>query len=71
MMDTAKQFLSRKEAALYLTSIGRAISFHTLKNWASKGNRGKGPRFTKFSNKTVYVKEDLDKWAEEVGRVVG
>lgn len=71
MIDTAqKQYFSRKEAARYLTSIGRPIAFVTLSNLASNENARHGPRFTKFSNKTVYLKEDLDRWAKERGRVV-
>jgi len=69
LMDTA-DFLSRKEAARYLTRIGRKISFYTLNNLASNGNKGHGPRFMKFGNRTVYRREDLDKWVMETGRVV-
>lgn len=71
MIDTVqKQYFSRKEAARYLTSIGHSIAFATLAKLATNNNAKRGPRFTRFSNKTVYTREDLDRWAMENGRVV-
>jgi len=57
-------WLTRKQAANYLISIGCAISEGTLTNMAANNNAGKGPSFTRVSWKIVrYNRADLDKWA--------
>jgi hypothetical protein len=66
------QYLCRKEAAAYLTSLGCAISGNTLRNRAKHNNAGKGPPFTRFGWRTVrYAKADLDEWVKQQGRKVG
>lgn len=66
-----KRFLSRKEAAVYLESIGCPISVRSLEKWASNNNAGKGPPFTRIRWKIVrYSRADLDQWAyAEVERI--
>lgn len=60
-----KEWLSRKEAAKYLTDLGCPIAPHTLDNMASNNNRGGGPPFTRVGWKMVqYKREDLDAWAK-------
>lgn len=59
-----KDFYSRKEAALYLTSIGHPISVQTLHNKASNGNAGSGPPFDRTGWGSVrYARADLENWA--------
>jgi hypothetical protein len=60
-----KDWLSRKEAAIYLSSIGCRISPRTLANLAANNNAGKGPPFKRFRWKLVqYRRLDLDTWAQ-------
>jgi len=57
-------WLTRKQAAIYLTSIGCAISEGTLTNMAANNNAGRGPPFTRVSWKVIrYNRADLDDWA--------
>lgn len=59
------EWLSRKEAARYLESIGCPISVRSLETRAANGNEGRGPAFTRIGWKTVrYRKADLDGWAK-------
>ncbi len=58
-----RDWMSRKEAARYLTSKGRKISAQTLANMASNNNAGKGPPYTRISwTSVVYERRDLDGW---------
>lgn len=60
-----KEFYSRKEAALYLTSIGHPISAKTLQNKADNNNAGGGPPFDRIGWGSVrYARADLDAWAK-------
>lgn len=64
-MTTQSEWLSRKEAAAYLTRQGFRISSGTLANRAANNNAGKGPPFDRTGWKTVrYAKADLDAWRE-------
>jgi hypothetical protein len=59
-----KDYYSRKEAALYLTSIGHPISVQTLCNKASNNNSGSGPPFDRTGWGSVrYARADLEAWA--------
>lgn len=61
----SSDWLSRKEAALFLQYIGLPIEPKTLANLASNNNALHGPPFTRFSWKAVrYRVEDLRSWAE-------
>lgn len=67
-----KEWMSRKEAASYLTRIGCPISPGTLANLAANQNAGKGPCFFRVRNGPVqYKRDDLDDWACLVSVRVG
>lgn len=58
-------WLSRKQAANYLSSLGYPITANNLAKLATHGNRGNGPPFQKFRNTHVrYARADLDAWAQ-------
>ena len=70
MMSRAKpkknpdDWLSRKEAANYLASIGCPVSARSLEKRAANNNEGRGPSFTRVGWRTVkYQRRDLDAWA--------
>ena len=57
-------WLTRKEAAEFLTRIGCPISVWTLAQKAANNNAGKGPPFTRSGWKTLrYEPADLRAWA--------
>jgi hypothetical protein len=59
-------WLTRKEAANYLTSKGFPVAYFTLRNLAYQKNIGKGPPFRRFGWRTVRYRQDLLlKWAQE------
>lgn len=59
------EWLTRAEAATYLTSIGVPIKERTLAKLAEDENSGKGPAYTRSGWRTVrYEKTDLDVWAK-------
>ena len=59
-----KDYYSRKEAALYLTSIGHPMTEQTLRNKASNNNAGNGPPFDRIGWGSVrYARADLEAWA--------
>lgn len=70
-IKSGDDWLTRKEAALYLASIGCPITVRALEKRASNNNQGNGPAFTRFSWKCVkYQRRDLDRWAmREIVRV--
>jgi hypothetical protein len=58
------EFLTRKQAALYLHKIGCPIGEGALGNMAANNNAGAGPSFTRVGWRHVrYTKADLDVWA--------
>ena len=57
------EFLTRKGAALYLTSIGYPVNHRTMANWAANNNAGNGPPFLVLHwSRVWYRKSDLDAW---------
>lgn len=59
------EWLSRKQAANYLTAVGCPITAKTLANLAANDNAGKGPSYTRFRwGRVRYLKSDLDVWRE-------
>lgn len=70
-IKSGDDWLSRKEAAIYLATLGCPMSAKALAKRASNNNAGKGPSFTRFSWKCVkYLRRDLDLWAaREIIRV--
>jgi hypothetical protein len=56
-------WLTRKQAADYLTRRGYPIKARSLERMAANNNGGKGPPFTRFGWKAVgYQRADLDEW---------
>jgi len=56
-------WLTRKQAAHYLTKRGYQLSHGSLCNMASNNNEGDGPKFYRFGWRTVrYLQTDLDAW---------
>ena len=63
-MAEEKEWLNRKEASKFLTSLGCPIAPQTLAKYASNNNAGKGPPFTRFRwNRVSYHKTELRLWA--------
>lgn len=66
MSDTESEWLTRKEAARYLTSLGYSLSPDYLSNLAAHSNAKGGPPYRRYGWKTVrYRKDDLKIWAEK------
>lgn len=65
MSEIKDVFLTRKEAANYLTSLGYTISQQTLAHMAANRNARKGPPFVKWGwSQVKYRRSDLDAWAK-------
>lgn len=64
-------WVSRKQAARFLASLGVPVSPRTLEKWAAKNNAGGGPPFIRLKTKIVrYLKSDLQSWVQrEVTRI--
>ena len=59
-------WLSRKQAASFLATLGCPITPRTLEKLAGNNNAGKGPAFTRFRWKSVrYARTDLEAWAKK------
>lgn len=56
-----KRFLSREEAAQYLTERGLKTAKGTLQKWVTTGG---GPAYRRFGKRAVYLVEELNEWAE-------
>ena len=56
-----KLFLSREEAAQYLTGQGLKTAKGTLQKWVTTGG---GPAYRRFGKRAVYTIDDLNAWAE-------
>lgn len=64
-IPVGKKWLSRKEAALFLTDMGCPVSPKTLANLAIHNNALGGPPFSRVSYRIVmYDREDLQEWAK-------
>lgn len=59
MADQLQNFLTRKQAAEYVTRQGLRFAASTLGKFACIGG---GPLFRKFGRTPVYLAEDLDAW---------
>lgn len=55
----SEPYLSRPEAASYLTERGLRISAGTLAKLACIGG---GPEYARWGNRCVYTPADLDRW---------
>lgn len=57
-----KDYLDRKECAIYLSALGYRISFHRLAHLACEG---KGPPFRRVRwNRAYYQKSEVKAWLE-------
>jgi hypothetical protein len=56
------KFLSRDEAAQYLTEHGLKTAKGTLQKLVTTGG---GPAYRRFGKRSVYLVEELDEWAKE------
>jgi hypothetical protein len=56
-----KRYLTRPEAACYLTERGLLVTKNTLQKFATTGG---GPEYAIFGNRALYTPETLDSWAE-------
>jgi hypothetical protein len=56
-----RKYLTRHEAALYLSELGFLISKNTLQKFATTGG---GPEYSVFGNRALYAPKSLDAWAE-------
>lgn len=54
-------FLTRPEAAEYLTARGFPVAKATLQKYATVGG---GPVYRRFGNRVLYLANDLDAWAK-------
>ena len=54
------KFLSREEAAQYLTERGLRTARGTLQKWVTTGG---GPSYRRYGKRAVYTVDDLDAWA--------
>lgn len=67
----SSDWLSRKQAADYLSAMGCPISHRTLANLAAGENKRGGPPFVRFRWKSVrYARRELEIWAGQQGRRV-
>ena len=58
-------WLSRKEAAKHLTTLGYPVSHLTLQYLGCTKNSGKGPPYRRFGWRTVRYRRDLlEEWAQ-------
>ena len=55
------EYLTRPEAAAYLTARGLIVSKSTLQKWATIGG---GPVYRRFGIRALYRPVDLEEWAE-------
>jgi hypothetical protein len=56
-----KHYLTRQEAASYLSRRGLLVTKNTLQKFATVGG---GPEYSIFGNRALYTAESLDAWAE-------
>ena len=63
MSDAAVTWLTRKEAARFLTGLGCPISSKTLANLAANNNAMSGPSFTRVRKNVRYDTTELRAWA--------
>ncbi len=59
---TTKHYISREQAADYLTGQGLPVAKTTLQKLATVGG---GPAYRRFGKYAVYLTDDLDAWATQ------
>lgn len=55
-----RRYLTRHEAASYLSERGLLVTKNTLQKFATTGG---GPEYAIFGNRALYTPESLDNWA--------
>lgn len=60
-------YLTRQQAADYLSERGLQIAKNTLQKYATTGG---GPEYCIFGNRVLYTPEGLDRWAAWAARKV-
>jgi hypothetical protein len=60
MFRMHKRYLTRQEAADYLSERGLQIAKNTLQKYATTGG---DPEYCIFGNRALYTPEGLDRWA--------
>ena len=59
-------YLTRKQAAAFLTRIGCPVTYRQLSWWAENDNRRGGPPYTRVRTRLVHYSEtDLKAWAKQ------
>lgn len=61
MQGNQKKFLTRPDAAAYLTECGIPTSKNTLQKWATTGG---GPAYQILGNRALYTIPGLDEWVD-------
>ena len=59
--ETISEYLTRQEAASFLTSRGFPTAKGTLQKYVTVGG---GPRYQRFGNRALYKPNDLIEWAQ-------
>jgi hypothetical protein len=59
----ADRWLTRKEAARFLSGLGYIISAKSLSNMSARDSAGRGPAFHRAGRNIVYLETDLRAWA--------
>ncbi len=67
----ASDWMTRKEAAAYLSSVGCPVAPKSLANMACSERENKGPAYAVLGWRTVrYDRAELDRWANARRRIV-
>ena len=61
-----ERYLTRQQAADYLSERGLQIAKNTLQKYATTGG---GPDYCIFANRALYTPEGLDRWAASARKV--
>lgn len=62
-----ERYLTRQQAADYLSERGLQIAKNTLQKYATTGG---GPEYCIFGNRALYTADSLDRWAAWASRKV-
>jgi hypothetical protein len=60
-LNMQKHYLTRQEAACYLSGQGLRVSKNTLQKFATVGG---GPEYSIFGNRALYTPDNLIAWVE-------
>jgi hypothetical protein len=65
MFRMHKRYLTRQQAADYLSERGLQIAKNTLQKYATTGG---GPEYCIFGNRALHTPQSLDQWAVSAAR---